>query len=208
MHEQGTGTDKRAGGRKMKVLVIDNIDSFVYNLVQYVGMNGCKPIVLDNRATKEQVKKAAEDVERIIISPGPKRPEDAGISNHVIKEYGKSIPLLGVCLGHQCIGRLFGARIRHARNLMHGKTSMISHKGGSLFEGVGNPFEAVRYHSLVVDDVPDCLSVTARSAGDDEVMGLKHNDYPIHGVQFHPESIKTLDGMKIIKNFLGNGVQG
>jgi len=186
--------------------VIDNIDSFVYNLVQYVGVQGGNPIVFDNRATKEEIDVAIKDVDRIIISPGPKRPEDAGISNYIIEEYGPKIPLLGVCLGHQCIGYVFGAKIRHAKNIMHGKTSMIEHDKSGLFKGIDSPFEATRYHSLVVDDLPECLLQTATSIDDNEIMGLKHAEHPIFGVQFHPESIKTNEGMDIIKNFLSNEV--
>jgi anthranilate synthase/aminodeoxychorismate synthase-like glutamine amidotransferase len=190
----------------MKTLVIDNIDSFVYNLVQYVGMQDGSPVVLDNRASEKEVDEVIDGIDRIIISPGPKRPEDAGVSNYVIRRYGPEIPLLGVCLGHQCIGYVYGARVRHANNIMHGKTSMIRHDGSALFRGIGNPFEATRYHSLVVDDVPDCLHVTATSLDDGEVMALKHQEYPLYGVQFHPESIKTVEGMKLIKNFLSSEV--
>lgn len=189
----------------MKTLVIDNIDSFVYNLVQYVGMRDGNPLVLENTCTKDDVDKVmAEGVDRIIISPGPKRPEDAGISNYVIERYGKKTPLLGVCLGHQCIGYVFGANIRHAKTLMHGKTSMISHNGQAVLKDIPSPFEAVRYHSLVVDEqgLPDELIAIAHSGDDGEVMALTHKDYPIYGVQFHPESIKTDNGMKIIENFL------
>ncbi|MFH1402635.1 MAG: aminodeoxychorismate/anthranilate synthase component II [Candidatus Altiarchaeota archaeon] len=191
----------------MRTLVIDNIDSFVYNLVQYVGVQGGEPVVLDNRTSKDEVDDAVAGVDRIIISPGPKRPEDAGISNYVIQEYGPDIPLLGVCLGHQCIGHVFGAEVRHAKTLMHGKTSRIMHDGSVLFEGVGNPFEATRYHSLVVDGLPDCLVKTADSMDDGEIMGLRHRDYPVYGVQFHPESIMTAEGMRIIENFLSKEVE-
>ena len=190
------------------ILVIDNIDSFVYNLVQYVEVLGERAIVLRNTATLDDVAKVAErhELTHVIISPGPKTPADAGLSNDVILEYGvrHAIPTLGVCLGHQCIGYVFGGRIRNARTLKHGKTSKIKHNGSALFKGVPNPFEATRYHSLVVDDenFPECLEVTARSEDDFEIMGLRHENLPIFGVQFHPESILTRHGLKIIKNFL------
>jgi len=189
----------------MRVLVIDNIDSFVYNLVQYVGMNGAEVIVHDNKASIKEIAAEMEaGIDAIIISPGPKRPEDAGISNHIIAEYGPHTPLLGVCLGHQCIGHVFGADIVHAKTLMHGKTSEISHNGEGLFDGMKNPFTAVRYHSLAIDEssLPEELEATARSS-DGQIMAVRHRTYPIMGVQFHPESIKTEDGMRIIKNFLG-----
>jgi len=188
----------------VRTLVVDNIDSFVYNLVQYAGELGGNPVVVDNRTGEKEIDDLIkkEKVTHIIISPGPKRPQDAGISNYVIRKYGKKIPLLGVCLGHQCIGYCFGARVRNARMLMHGKTSMVKHNGMGVLEGVSNPLKAARYHSLVVDDIPMELEVTARSLDDDEVMGLSHRKYPIFGLQFHPESILTEDGKRIIKNFL------
>ncbi len=189
------------------VLVIDNIDSFVYNLVQYVGMLGGNPVVVDNREDFSIIQKIMEknDITHIIISPGPKSPRDAGISNKVILEYGSKIPTLGVCLGHQCIGYVFGGEIRRAKELRHGKTSMIKHNGTGIFKNITNPFEATRYHSLVIEEknLPDRLQVTARSLDDCEIMGVKHRDYPIYGVQFHPESILTKEGMTLIKNFLG-----
>jgi len=193
-----------------KILVIDNIDSFVYNLVQYVGELGAKPVVLRNDASFGEIEKAIKggEINGIIISPGPKSPEDAGISNEVIKKFGEKIPLLGVCLGHQCIGYSFGAEVRRAKVLKHGKTSMISHDGKEIFTGIPNPFKATRYHSLVIDRLPGCLEVTARSLDDNEIMGVRHRNYPIYGVQFHPESILTgfpkpeENGMKLIKNFL------
>jgi len=189
----------------MAVLVIDNIDSFVYNLVQYVGELGGNPIVVDNKTPIEDIKDIIRDkkVDRIIISPGPKRPEDAGVSNEVIREF-HDIPILGVCLGHQCIGYVFGAKVNQARHLKHGKTDMIEHENSGVFEGVPNPFEATRYHSLAIDGntLPKCLQVTARSKGDGEIMGIKHREYPAYGLQFHPESILTEHGHTIIKNFL------
>jgi anthranilate synthase/aminodeoxychorismate synthase-like glutamine amidotransferase len=191
----------------MNVLVIDNIDSFVYNLVQYIGEQGVNPIVHQNTAGKDVVEKAiVEDgIDGIIISPGPKRPEDAGVSNHVIREYGPKLPILGVCLGHQCIGHVFGGKIRRAKTLMHGKISSIEHDGSGVLKDIPSPLEATRYHSLVVDDetLPDCLKVTATSLDDKEIMGLTHKEYPIYGLQFHPESILTVDGMEIMKNFIG-----
>lgn len=190
----------------MNILVIDNIDSFVYNLVQYVGEQGANPVVFKNTAGLDAIKKAVSEqgVSGVIISPGPKTPDEAGVSNRVILEYGPVMPLLGVCLGHQCIGRVFGGKIRPAKTLKHGKKSAIEHDGGGVFEGVPSPFEATRYHSLVVDEssLPDCLEVCARSLDDGEIMGLRHRSYPIHGLQFHPESILTVDGKKIIRNFL------
>jgi anthranilate synthase/aminodeoxychorismate synthase-like glutamine amidotransferase len=188
-----------------KTLVIDNIDSFVYNLVQYVGMQSGNPVVLENTASEKTVDDAVKKgVSHIIISPGPKTPKEAGVSNYVIERYYKDIPILGVCLGHQCIGQVFGGRIRQAKTLVHGKTSRIRHIGSRLFAGVPYVFEATRYHSLAVDEksLPDVLRVTARSIDDNEVMALEHADYPLFGVQFHPESILTKDGMRIVKNFL------
>jgi anthranilate synthase/aminodeoxychorismate synthase-like glutamine amidotransferase len=190
----------------MNVLVIDNIDSFVYNLVQYLGEEGANPIVFDNRASMREISDAVKKnrVERIVISPGPKRPEDAGVSNDVIKKFGPKMPLLGVCLGHECIGYVYGARIRRAKTLKHGKTSMVSHCCDGIFEGLANPFEAVRYHSLVLDDLsmPECLRICAISNDDKEVMAVEHRKHPIIGVQFHPESIMTRDGKQVIRNFL------
>lgn len=193
--------------RKMKAgtLVIDNIDSFVYNLVQYVGMQEGNPVVLENTASRRQVDETVgKGVSHIIISPGPKTPKDAGVSNYVIEKYYKSIPILGVCLGHQCIGFVFGGRIRQARTLVHGKTSRIRHSNSRLFKGIPEVFEATRYHSLAVDEksLPAELRVTARSLDDHEVMAVEHVKYPLFGVQFHPESILTRDGMRLIKNFL------
>ncbi len=190
----------------MRTLVIDNIDSFVYNLVQYVGVKGGNPIVLENTATKQEIDDlVAQGIDRIIISPGPKSPKEAGVSNYVIERYGKEIPILGVCLGHQCIGYVFGGRIIHAKTLRHGKISEIRHTGKYLLKGLPNPFNAVRYHSLVIDceKIPDELEVFATSKDDGEVMAVKHRSYPIYGVQFHPESIETKHGMRIIENFLG-----
>lgn len=188
------------------VLVIDNIDSFVYNLVQYVGILGGNPLVFQNTAKMSEIRKVLKEnlISHIIISPGPKTPREAGISNQVIKEFGKKIPILGICLGHQCISYVFGARIRRAKTLKHGKTSLISHQGQGILKGISNPITATRYHSLVVDkkNLPRCLEIIAKSLDDGEIMGLKHRDYEIYGLQFHPESILTREGIKIIKNFL------
>jgi anthranilate synthase/aminodeoxychorismate synthase-like glutamine amidotransferase len=185
------------------ILVIDNYDSFTYNLVQYLGELG---------ATLEVVRNDALDVdavarlapERIVISPGPGNPDQAGVSVEVIRRLGPTTPILGVCLGHQAIGQAFGATVARARTQMHGKTSDIRHDGRGVFAGLSNPFVATRYHSLVVlaDTVPPDLEVTAR-AEDGEVMGLRHRRHPIEGVQFHPESILTVEGKRLLANFLG-----
>lgn len=188
------------------VLVIDNIDSFVYNLVQYVGVLGGNPVVLQNNAPMEEVDRiiAKDKITHIIISPGPKAPKDAGISNKIIEKYGPKIPTLGVCLGHQCIGYVFGGTIQKAKELRHGKTSLIEHNGMNIFKDIVTPFEATRYHSLIIDKktLPDCLAISARSLDDLEIMAVNHKTFPIYGVQFHPESILTKEGMAIVKNFL------
>ena len=191
--------------QKTKTLVVDNIDSFVYNLVQYIGMSKGNPVVVDNKADKKEVDELiSREVTHIVISPGPKTPKEAGISNYIIKEYYKEIPILGVCLGHQCISYNFGGKIRQARKLVHGKTSKIKHLKSRIFNGIPETFEATRYHSLAVDEktLSKEFKITARSLDDDEVMAIEHNKYPLFGVQFHPESILTLDGMTLIKNFL------
>jgi anthranilate synthase/aminodeoxychorismate synthase-like glutamine amidotransferase len=184
------------------ILIIDNYDSFTYNLVQYVGQSRPDFTVYRNdKITIQEI--AALNPDRIIISPGPGTPLEAGISNEVIQAFGAKIPILGVCLGHQCIGYVYGGNVVRADRLMHGKTSMIYHSKNKLFADVPNPFEATRYHSLIVkrDTVPDCLEIIA-STKEDEIMGLKHKEYPVYGVQFHPESILTRDGLKIVNNFL------
>lgn len=190
----------------MKTLVIDNIDSFVYNLVQYVGILGGNPIVVQNTVDLNEIRKIIKEdsISHIIISPGPKTPKDAGVSNQIIKKFGSKIPTLGVCLGHQCIGYVFGGKIRQAKILKHGKTSLIQHNGEGILKGISNPIEATRYHSLVVDDetLPQCLEIIAKSLDDNEIMGLKHRKYEIYGLQFHPESILTREGIDIIRNFL------
>ena len=195
---------------KMRVLVIDNYDSFVYNLVQYVGELGGDPVVHRNdRLTVEQAARIKPS--RIILSPGPGMPEDPryfGVCSAILRRISREVPTLGVCLGHQGIISTFGGRIRRARRLMHGKTSLIKHNGKGVFEGVSNPFEATRYNSLVGDraGLPSILEVTAESMDDGEIMGIRHRHSPIEGVQFHPESVLTKEGKRIIKNFLDGGV--
>ena len=184
------------------VLMIDNYDSFTYNLVQYLQELGAKTQTFRNdKITLEEI--AGLKFDHIVISPGPGRPQDSGVSPSVIKEYYKKVPILGVCLGHQAIGFVFGASIVKAPTIMHGKTSLISHDGKGVFKNVKNPFEATRYHSLVIDQnsLPANLVVTART-DDNVIMGVKEKNFPLFGVQFHPESILTLEGKKILKNFL------
>jgi anthranilate synthase component 2 len=184
------------------ILVIDNYDSFTYNLVQYLGELGQHLRVYRNdKINITQIKKLKPD--RIVISPGPGRPEDAGISCQVIRQLGSRIPILGVCLGHQCLGFVWGGKIIQAARLMHGKTSMIYHNQKGIFKGIPNPFEATRYHSLIVSNrnLPSQLQIVAWTK-DNEIMGLKHKAYPVWGVQFHPESILTKVGKDILKNFI------
>ncbi len=184
------------------ILMIDNYDSFTYNLVQYLGALKQEVKVFRNdKITIQQIKKLAP--KKILISPGPGRPEDAGISCGVIKEFSGKLPILGVCLGHQALGYVYGGKIVQAKELMHGKTSMIYHNKKDIFKNIPNPFEATRYHSLVVErkSLPDCFEIIAWTL-DKEIMGLKHKDYPLWGVQFHPESILTKSGMNILANFL------
>ena len=188
--------------KKQKILMVDNYDSFTYNLVQYLGELGQELIVHRNdKITLEQVKRMKPD--RIVISPGPGSPKEAGISTEIIRELGPKIPLLGVCLGHQCIGAVYGGVVERNYRLMHGKTSPIHHDGKGVFKGLPNPFEATRYHSLVVrrDRFPKELEITAETK-EKEIMGLRHRRYPIAGVQFHPESILTRPGMQLLRNFL------
>jgi len=185
------------------LLIIDNYDSFTYNLVQYIGELGVDSIVFRNdKITLDEI--AKKNPKKIIISPGPCTPKEAGISKSIIKRFGDSTNILGVCLGHQCIGEVYGATISSAPVLMHGKTSLIKHNNELLFNNVNNPFEATRYHSLVIkkDTVPDCLEITALSTDDDQIMAVKHKKNPVWGVQFHPESILTQPGKQILKNFL------
>ncbi len=183
------------------ILVIDNYDSFTYNLVQLLGSLGADLQVIRNDAlTLPEV--AALNPSRILISPGPGDPNDGGISLDVITQLGQHIPIFGVCLGHQCIGQAYGGRVIRAPRLMHGKTSQIYHRNQKLFTGVPSPFVATRYHSLIVEEpLPDCLSVTAFTE-EGEVMALRHKEHPVVGVQFHPESILTTYGVRILQNFL------
>jgi anthranilate synthase component 2 len=185
------------------VCVIDNYDSFTYNLVQYLGELGAEVhVVRNDAATVDEV--AAIGSERIVISPGPGRPEDAGITMEVIRGLGERTPILGVCLGHQAIGAAFGGQVVRAGVPMHGKTSHIEHNGRGVFSGISESFEASRYHSLVVleQGLPEALEITARTRDDRIVMGLRHRRWPVHGVQFHPESILTGEGHKLLRNFL------
>ncbi len=184
------------------MLVIDNYDSFTYNLVQYFGELGATMEV--HRNDKITVEEAlALNPERLCISPGPCTPNEAGVSNQLLEEFSGKIPILGVCLGHQCFGQVFGGLVVRAGRLMHGKTSMIHHDGKGVFAGLPNPFEATRYHSLIVqrDSVPDCLEICAWTE-QAEIMGLRHREHPSHGVQFHPESILTREGKHLLRNFL------
>jgi anthranilate synthase/aminodeoxychorismate synthase-like glutamine amidotransferase len=185
-----------------RILVIDNYDSFVYNLVQYLGELGAEPVVHRcDQITIEEVD--ALDPDGVLISPGPGRPEDAGISNEIIRTFGGRAPVFGVCLGHQCIGEVFGGDVVRAPQVMHGKTSLIRHHDVGVFEGLPNPLEATRYHSLVVDreSIPDVLEITAET-DDGLVMGLRHREHDIEGVQFHPESILTVAGHDLLRRFL------
>jgi len=185
------------------ILMIDNYDSFTYNLVQYLGEMGQQLKVFRNdKITVDEIEQMAPD--RIVISPGPCTPNEAGISVETIQRFAGKAPILGVCLGHQSIGQAFGGEIVRARRLMHGKTSMIHHDGEGVFTGLPNPFEATRYHSLVIrrESMPDCLQITAET-DQREVMGVRHREFPIEGVQFHPESILTKEGKKLLANFVG-----
>ncbi len=189
------------------LLMIDNYDSFTYNLVQYLGELGADVVVYRNdQISVPEIEQLAP--EKIVISPGPCTPNEAGVSIDTIKAFAGRVPILGVCLGHQSIGQAFGGRIGHARAIMHGKTSMIHHKDVGVFHGLPQPFEATRYHSLVIeqDSLPDCLEVTAWTQDDggaiDEIMGVRHRSMPIEGVQFHPESILTGCGHDLLRNFL------
>src|SRR5438874_12449705 len=189
------------------ILVIDNYDSFTYNLVQYLGELGADIKVMRNDAvTLEEV--AAAKPSRIVISPGPGRPEQAGVTMQVIRELGRTTPILGVCLGHQAIGAVFGGQVVRAGVPMHGKTSTIEHDGRGVFSGINGPFVASRYHSLIVADegLPPALEISARTKEDRSIMGLRHRDLPIHGVQFHPESILTGEGRTLLRNFLSGAM--
>jgi len=187
------------------LLVIDNYDSFTYNLVQYLGEMGVTlQVVRNDQITVEQVR--ALGPERILISPGPCSPREAGLSCEILRALGPTVPTLGVCLGHQCIGQVFGGRVVVNYRMMHGKTSLIRHNGRELFAGMPNPFAATRYHSLVIEraSLPECLELTAET-DEGEVMGVRHREFPIWGVQFHPESILTEGGREILRNFLRLG---
>ena len=184
------------------ILLIDNYDSFTYNLVQYLGELGAKLKVFRNdMITLKEIKKLTPS--HIVISPGPGRPDDAGISKNVIKHFGDTIPLLGVCLGHQCLAEVFGGNVIRAKKLMHGKTSKVYHNKKHIFKGIKSPFEATRYHSLIVEreSLPECFEITAQTK-DKEIMGIRHKQYPLYGVQFHPESILTKEGKKVLNNFM------
>jgi len=185
------------------IVIIDNYDSFTYNIVQTIGGFGHEVKVFRNdRITLAEIEELRPD--RLLISPGPCTPAKAGISVAAIKHFAGKLPILGVCLGHQAIAEAFGGKVIRAGRIMHGKTSMIEHDGNGVFAELPNPFEAMRYHSLVVaDDIPDCLTITARTV-EGELMGLRHKTHPVEGVQFHPESIMTPDGVQLLKNFVEN----
>jgi anthranilate synthase/aminodeoxychorismate synthase-like glutamine amidotransferase len=187
---------------RVKLLVIDNYDSFTYNLVQLFGeMDVDLTVKRNNEISIDEIEKLKPD--RICISPGPGRPENAGVSSDLIRELGPKLPILGVCLGHQCIAKVFGGEVVRAERLMHGKTSKIHHQSRGVFKDLPEPLEATRYHSLIVrrESLPDSLVITAET-DDGEIMGLQHRQFPIHGVQFHPESILTTEGRKLLANFL------
>ncbi|MGH9085325.1 MAG: anthranilate synthase component II [Acidimicrobiales bacterium] len=191
-----------------RVLVIDNYDSFVYNLVQYLGELGAEPLVHRNdELTLDEI--IALDPDAVLVSPGPGTPDDAGVSNDVIRTFAGRVPVLGVCLGHQCIGQVYGGTVVRAPEVMHGKTSLIHHRDTGVFAGLPNPLEATRYHSLVVDrgSVPDVLEITAET-DDGIVMGLRHRELGVEGVQFHPESILTVGGHDLLRTFLGATLVG
>ena len=190
------------------ILMIDNYDSFTYNLVQYLGELGAEvKVVRNDRITVGEIESLAPG--RIVLSPGPCTPNEAGVSLAVIEHFSGRLPILGVCLGHQSIGQAFGGHIVHAREIMHGKTSMIHHRGEGVFNGLDDPFEATRYHSLVIEkqSLPECLQLTAWTETEgrevDEIMGVRHREFPVEGVQFHPESILTEHGHDLLRNFLG-----
>jgi anthranilate synthase/aminodeoxychorismate synthase-like glutamine amidotransferase len=189
---------------RQMILLIDNYDSFTYNLFHYLGeLKANATVYRNDKITLDEIE--ALHPEKIVISPGPCTPNEAGISCHVIRRFGKTTPILGVCLGHQCIGAAFGAEIVRAPSIMHGKLSDVTHDNQTIFKSLKNPFSAMRYHSLVIDParLPAELSVSAR-ASDDVIMGIRHKTFPIEGVQFHPESILTEEGKKLLKNFLAH----
>lgn len=188
------------------ILLIDNYDSFTYNLYQYFGTFTDEiRVVRNDAATLEEIRQMHP--EKIVLSPGPKSPSEAGICMDVVKEFYREVPILGICLGHQCIGEAFGGTVSYAKSLYHGKQSEISHDGSGIFEGIPSPVKVARYHSLAVqeDDLPECLEVTARTA-DGEIMAIRHKEYPVVGLQFHPESIYTEHGKRMIENFI-NGAK-
>jgi anthranilate synthase/aminodeoxychorismate synthase-like glutamine amidotransferase len=184
------------------LVMIDNYDSFTYNLVQYLGELGqAIKVYRNDQVTVDEVEQ--QGPERIVISPGPCTPNEAGVSNEILGRFAGRVPILGVCLGHQCIGHVFGGEVVRAPRLMHGKTSMIHHDGKTIFQGLPNPFEATRYHSLIIkrDTLPDCLEITAET-DQEEIMGVRHKHHAVEGVQFHPESILTQAGKDLLRNFL------
>jgi anthranilate synthase/aminodeoxychorismate synthase-like glutamine amidotransferase len=190
------------------ILLIDNYDSFAYNLFQYLSELGAEVAVFRNdKITLDEVEKIQP--ERIIISPGPSTPLNAGISNDVIRYFGTKVPILGVCLGHQCIGYSYGAMVSSAKQIMHGKSSLVYHEGVGVLQGLPNPFSAIRYHSLMVlrEGLPDCIEVTAWTE-DNTIMAMRHRQHPVEGVQFHPESFMTEVGKELLKNFLVKGRAG
>jgi anthranilate synthase/aminodeoxychorismate synthase-like glutamine amidotransferase len=189
------------------LLLIDNYDSFTYNLFQYLSELGQEVVVARNdKITIEEIERLKP--ERIVVSPGPSTPQRAGISNDVIRHFGPKLPLLGVCLGHQCIGHVYGGTVGRAKAVMHGKSSLVHHKGEGILAGLPNPFSAIRYHSLAVspEGLPDCLEVTAWT-DDGTIMGLRHRQHPVEGVQFHPESFMTPVGKDLLRNFLKKGLR-
>ncbi len=184
------------------LLLIDNYDSFTYNLFQYLSELGEEiTVVRNDRMSLDEMEELSP--ERIVISPGPGTPEQAGISNEVVRRFGSRLPILGVCLGHQCVGYAYGAKVGHAGEIKHGKSSLVHHDGKGVFKGLPNPFPAIRYHSLAVmpDNIPDCLEVSART-DNNIIMGLRHRQFPVEGVQFHPESIMTEVGKDLLRNFV------
>jgi anthranilate synthase/aminodeoxychorismate synthase-like glutamine amidotransferase len=189
------------------LLLIDNYDSFTYNLFQYLSELGQDVrVVRNDKITIAEIEKLKP--ERIVVSPGPSTPQRAGMSNDVIRHFGPKLPLLGVCLGHQCIGHVYGGTVGRAKAVMHGKSSLVHHKGAGVLAGLPNPFSAIRYHSLAVspEGLPDCLEVTAWT-DDGTIMGLRHRQHPVEGVQFHPESFMTPVGRDLLRNFLRKGLQ-
>lgn len=207
MLQQGEGISGNThGGGKLMILLIDNYDSFTFNLYQYIGtFIGDIRVVRNDAADIEEIR--AQRPQCIVLSPGPKSPKDAGICTDLVKACYREIPILGICLGHQCIGAAFGADIGYAKSLFHGKQSSITHEADGIFSGIDSPVNVARYHSLAVksEHFPDCLRITARTA-DGEIMAMRHREYPVVGLQFHPESVYTEHGMRMIENFLAGVV--